>query len=527
MKKINCGIIIDNGKLDNWQYQSLINALDYIDIKLVINITNTHYPKKKFLKYFFFYLIRLTTYNLSFTKKINLTKYSNITFKTKIIKKNNYNYFNDQTIKLIKNHNINLLVKFGGGLLNISNLNFLKNGILSYHHGDPKKYRGRPMGFYEIINNEDKVGIIVQQIDNHIDKGKILSLNYSKIYNYSYSKTIKNLYSNSNHLLKKAIINLSINEEIKIEYSKKLYRYPSNILSIFFIFLILKNLIIKILNSIFYYNSWEIFYIENFKELKLFDYLQNFNLIKFKTINKSKNELFISDPFVLNDSILYESFSIKTKKGSIKNYNITENRIDPILSLKNHISYPYIIKYDRQSFLLPEMSKNLSQKIFQLNNNKITNEYSLLGFENYKIIDPSYFFFKGKHYIFCGFENNSLDNLYLFHSDNIFGKYKPHQLNPIVVDPTCSRMAGNILINNNNLYRFSQNNSHNYGSSINIMKIVELSEKKYKEVFFNKIEFKDKFGPHTISFDKNIFATDGYLRKFSLFSLWYKIKFFK
>ena len=55
MKKINCGIIIDNGKLDNWQYQSLINALDYIDIKLVINITNTHYPKKKFKNYFFFF----------------------------------------------------------------------------------------------------------------------------------------------------------------------------------------------------------------------------------------------------------------------------------------------------------------------------------------------------------------------------------------------------------------------------------------------------------------------------------------
>ena len=24
--------------------------------------------------------------------------------------------------------------------------------ILSFHHGDPSKYRGRPAGFYEILN---------------------------------------------------------------------------------------------------------------------------------------------------------------------------------------------------------------------------------------------------------------------------------------------------------------------------------------------------------------------------------------
>ena len=82
-----------------------------------------------------------------------------------------------------------------------SNLTFL-----SFHHGDPSKYRGRPAGFYEILNGELTSGIIVQKLSNQIDAGKIFAFAESKVINYSYKETAKNFYKTQNTCFQKQLI---------------------------------------------------------------------------------------------------------------------------------------------------------------------------------------------------------------------------------------------------------------------------------------------------------------------------------
>ena len=71
------------------------------------------------------------------------------------------------------------------GLLRIED-EYQQLPILSYHHGDPSSYRGRPAGFYEIFNGEKTTGIIVQRLSNELDAGVILAFAESKIVNFSY-----------------------------------------------------------------------------------------------------------------------------------------------------------------------------------------------------------------------------------------------------------------------------------------------------------------------------------------------------
>ena len=40
---------------------------------------------------------------------------------------------------------------------------------MSFHHGDPRKYRGRPSGFYEIANKEKIQGQVVQILTPKLD----------------------------------------------------------------------------------------------------------------------------------------------------------------------------------------------------------------------------------------------------------------------------------------------------------------------------------------------------------------------
>jgi hypothetical protein len=49
-------------------------------------------------------------------------------------------------------------------------------GVLSYHPGDIRKYRGQPQGLWEFLNGEDQMGVTVQRINETLDGGDIAAL---------------------------------------------------------------------------------------------------------------------------------------------------------------------------------------------------------------------------------------------------------------------------------------------------------------------------------------------------------------
>ena len=64
------------------------------------------------------------------------------------------------------------MVMLGGfGIVKEPLLSLAPNGILSYHHGDMRKYRGQPVGFWELYHNEKEMGVTVQRLAAGIDKG--------------------------------------------------------------------------------------------------------------------------------------------------------------------------------------------------------------------------------------------------------------------------------------------------------------------------------------------------------------------
>jgi len=213
--KPSAAIILDNLSLRKWQIDALEQAKKKINITLILNCKNTRI-KKKIFKNFFYYILNIFSLKNFLNKKIKFD-YSNI----KVINFNSiYNKswqsLPGEVINRLNNENINLIIKFGMNLLKIEK-NLLNFPILSFHHGDPSKYRGRPAGFYEMLNKETTIGIVVQLINNKLDSGRVLAFAESKVVNFSYSKTAINFYSNSKFLLSKAIDNLLNKKEINIK----------------------------------------------------------------------------------------------------------------------------------------------------------------------------------------------------------------------------------------------------------------------------------------------------------------------
>jgi hypothetical protein len=60
----------------------------------------------------------------------------------------------------------------GYGIIRGPLLTAAPHGVLSYHHGDLRRYRGQPPGFWEIYNGERTVGITVQRLSPELDAGE-------------------------------------------------------------------------------------------------------------------------------------------------------------------------------------------------------------------------------------------------------------------------------------------------------------------------------------------------------------------
>lgn len=68
---------------------------------------------------------------------------------------------------------VDVVVRFGFGMLRGRILELPRFGVLSYHPGDIREYRGQPGGFWEFLDGESEMGVTVQRLNETLDGGEI------------------------------------------------------------------------------------------------------------------------------------------------------------------------------------------------------------------------------------------------------------------------------------------------------------------------------------------------------------------
>ena len=511
--KIKVAIIVDNLSISNWQKNALDYASDLFDIELILNCTNTK-TRKSYVRNFAYYILNIFCLKNSLTKKNDFPS-----GKTKVVDfissyQRDWQRIPSNVIKQIHDCNIKLVIKFGMSLLRIDN-GLEQLDVLSFHHGDPEEYRGRPAGFYELYNHSDKVGVIVQLLSNKLDAGEVLARSYSKAYHHSYKKTALSFYSSSKYLLRKALINYVNKKKIVIDGLGKNYSLPSNYL----VFIFLLKLSYRKLKRIFY----GAFYEKNWNIAKLpFRGVDQLNLLTLADGLHPKVQSgysFYADPFFSTDgnAIFIEALNSYTGLGEIVAVESQKLNIDKVLLKGRHFSYPFTFFDKCEEYLVPEVASH-SAPFFLKKPYDLSQKTLFIGMENIRVVDGTLFERNGIYYYFCSFSESASDCLYLFHAQKFEGPYESHKLNPIVIDPRSARMGGRILSLNNKIYRFGQNNSYGYGDGIAINEITALSKDSYDELLIGYVSLVDASGPHTIDINKDSIALDYYTDQFSLFA---------
>lgn len=426
-------------------------------------------------------------------------------------------YFKSHDLGWLKEESFDILIRFGFGILSGEVLEVAKYGVWSFHHGDLERYRGRPPAFWEIYNDEQKVGITLQKLDEKLDAGKVIEKAFVPIKRGSYKRTLSNLYQQSEYLLKRATIktlngNLNLQEPAILG---DLYKRPG-LLAVFLFYLgLIQKLMGWAFEKAFYRYDWKLgveeasFNEDVSKELEP-DWL-----------NRTNGRSFYADPTFSpldSDKVFAEYWSSKERKGRIKKVDIknSDGSVD-FLSKDYHLSFPKFYEHEGNIWLVPEMAESDFQKAFLIDQYKkiVTKSRKLDGIKG---VDPILFYHNNLWWAFTS--PNGKDSCYklnIYYSTNFFGPFKEHKLNPVIIDPYGGRMAGPIYKQDGKLYRLGQIYKKRYGQGVDVFEITRITRDSYAEQRVGSIRLKNQKeteGIHSVEIKKNKILFDGYNLKF-------------
>lgn len=348
---LQAAIIVDNMSVAKWQMKALESALDQIEVKLVLSCTNTA-PKRDYVKNILYYILNYFTLRNGQTKRIYLNMFAEKTVSFESIYEGNWQKIPSKILGHLAIHNIDVVIKFGMNLLRVDE-ELIKHKTLSFHHGDPSCFRGRPAGFYEILSESSSVGIIVQEISNEIDSGRVWALAKSKVHKNSYRKTAISFYRNSEHLLRKAIINLQNDNPIEIASDGVIYSLPGNGLVMKFLLATLLRAISNFLYGAFIEKKWNV----GVKDYLEANETKKINLCDVRCAKIPPKYIFYADPFFSRDGdIRLEALDRITGFGEITEIDIASMEQKYTCLKGAHYSYPFSFFIAGKEFIMPEVA---------------------------------------------------------------------------------------------------------------------------------------------------------------------------
>jgi hypothetical protein len=426
---------------------------------------------------------------------------------------------NHSQLSQIASNQIDVIISFGLKELETALLNYTKNGIWYYHHGNYNIKSNKISGVWEVFNENDETKVTVNAKKKEASNELIL---YETAFNTDHLFIWRNrhvVFWNS-----KTILQRKLNELYKIGneqfYKKKqhknesklnnkeVYKTPTNYETFKYVFQLYIKALRKVVKRQFYFNQWILlFSIESNRVI-------NKTFKKYKRILPPKDR-FWADPFILkrnrNYYIFFEELIYTQNRGKIsviemdENGNYTKPKV--VLETEYHLSYPFLIEDNGELYMIPETEQNRTIELYKCVEfpNKWELEKTL--FRDLKAVDSTIFKYNDKYWLFTNlteYEGEDVINeLHLFYSEHLLSDtWTSHPQNPITTNHAFSRPAGNIFVQNNKVFRPAQNCSKHYGYGIQIQEIIKLTINEYEEKNCESIHpnwANDLISTHTIN----------------------------
>jgi hypothetical protein len=400
-----------------------------------------------------------------------------------------------EDIELIKSKNLDVLVRFGFGIIKGELLQATRLGVWSLHHGDTAVNRGGPPGFWEVVNREAVTGVTLQQLTEKLDGGIVLGKAFTRTDLTSFNRNQNAVFWSGVELFCACLERVSKtgdhSELIKQNnqsdiYLGPLYRDPRNGKAIGIFLKFWRRRLKQTLAGMLRKQQWAIY-------VGLGEYASSLSMAYFKKLTPPVG-MDWADPFIVEKDgrhyLFFEELPVKSKKAHISYLELDQITEKPmavkVLEEDHHLSYPFVFEHDGQYYMLPEAATSKQLWLYRCEEFPVKwKKYSLL-LKDVAVYDPTILFHEGYWYLFGTqkpLEGSSADQyLYLYLSKDLFSDdWQPHPQNPLTRDVRGARPAGRIFEYEGKLIRPSQIGAPKYGYGIRFHKIEKLTPTDYKE----------------------------------------------
>ena len=544
---LKIGLIIDTLELPIWAIEAIVKfeASSYLTLELIITTglsSNSQSQPKNwlaqktdaFLNFIYGFLIERQTYLRNPLEEKNaayLFESTDLLSVNLQRKQENY-HFKSSDIDKIKHFNLDVLIHLSDQSIKGDILTAVTNGVWKVQHSDINEQRGGRPGFWESMCNAPVTGLTLRQLDNTSFGGRVIAKSYSSTNTLSIKDNRSSVIWKSPTIVARKLQELyhkgggnfwadckHLNPPINF-YNKPYFSKPSTLFYSVLLFNKVVEKIKTILQNYFYFRQW----------ILLFEITKcnNFELTNYKKIIPPKDR-FWADPHIIHRGgkyyIYIEEVLYKNRKGHISLLEMNEdgsyNPPKKIIEHDYHMSYPHIVEYKNDYYMIPETAENETISIYKCVKFPDKWEFHMHLMENIKAYDATLLFKDNLWWLFANVvESNGIsswDELFIFSSPELLSEnWCAHSKNPVISDCRSSRPAGKIFKENGRIYRPSQNSSIRYGYGLKINEIIELNQENYEERLVTEALpnwNKSIIGLHTFNSEGNLKIIDAIYKR--------------
>ncbi|MEP7221520.1 MAG: hypothetical protein ABI673_02505 [Novosphingobium sp.] len=514
-------VIIDGhaggeGEVAEWQRRALASLPAHDELSLLV-CTNTRL-KRQPLRYPLYYALNLLAVRNPLTRSVPLGALTARIAGQRAFASGQdgaWQVLPDEIVDHIAASGAQAVIKLGMGLMRVPAR--LSVPILSWHHGDPAHFRGRPAGFWELLAGRETIGQIVQVIGNRLDAGAIVAFAETRVLGHSWRGTLMESFRHSPLLLAPALDNAIAGRTLDRPVSGRNYRLPGNMAVARLILKMGAAKMRRLLYGAFFEKRWRVSLAptggENgagFAEAVLSGTASLPPEADWQTPAIPRGCTFIADPFFGPDgtSLLVEALSARSGKGEIYRIDPPGGSV-PVVGVKvsgdpGHHSYPAMVDQDGAPYCVPEIAQWSAPAAFRLNDTGWERAFDLDIEGSPRLTDPTFLRHDGRLYLFANDAREGSNVLRLWSADGLAARFTQHPASPLRISPRGARMGGEFLARNDGaangrILRIGQDFTRDYGDGLVVFAIDALDEQSYRESEVAAFRLGRRHGPHTFN----------------------------
>jgi hypothetical protein len=514
---LKVAVISDGTAVPRFTLEAL-NVLSGCESVTVFACTNTRIARKPF-RHGAYYLLNLLTLRNRWTRPLPLaagTKRVDRLVEFQSGYEGAWQSLPDSVIDEIREGGFDVVLKFGMGLLRVPPADRLPVPILSYHHGDPDLYRGRPAGYWEMVHGHPVMGQIVQLLSNRLDAGKVVAFAETRVLPYSYRRTLIEAYRHSSLLIDMAVRNAIAGTYLPKPCTGRNYRLPSNAGVAGFVLRMAWQGVKRAAYGATQEKKWKVS-VARCPPEALAGLVSGGHFPapdQWRTLPTGKRYTYYADPFFSEEppGILVEALERRTGIGELLLIEGESHR--RISEGRNHYSYPSTVRAGGRQLILPEIAQWSPTRLYDLTGGKLRDVGPLRVAGDPRIADPTLLEHDGRFYLFGSPVAQSTNVLNLWTAASLGDVFQLHPDSPLKISPQGGRMAGALLRFDGRLVRFGQSFERFYGDGIVAFEVEALTPQTYRERALGPIRFRDRIGPHTLNVSAGELVFDWYRHEY-------------